>query len=58
MDGNGFRDAVISATKYMAFFGKEVCTFREPIEVENKKGETIKVIPTLCFQEVYEELAK
>ena len=57
MDANGFRDAVISATKYMAFFGKEG-TFREPIEVENKKGETIKVIPTLCFQEVYEELAE
>ena len=34
MDGQGFRNAVIDAVKYMAFYKKDVCTFHSPIEVE------------------------
>lgn len=55
MDGNDFRKAVISATEYLAFYGKDVCTFHEPIEVIGYKGEKKKVIPTICFAEVYED---
>lgn len=56
MDAQDFRNAVIDATKYLAFFKKEVCTFSSPIEVEwGLKGEKRKVIPTICFMEVYEE---
>lgn len=55
MDGNGFRKAVIDATEYLAFYGKNVCTFREPIEVEGYRGEKKKVIPTICFMEVFDE---
>lgn len=54
MDGNDFRKAVISATEYMASYGKDVCTFHEPIEVIGDKGEKKKVIPTICFIEVPE----
>ena len=56
MDGNDFRKAVISATEYLAFFGKEACTFSEPIEVVGYKGEKKKVIPTICYAEVYDEV--
>ena len=56
MDGNDFRKAVISATEYLAFFGKEVCTFSEPIEVVGYKGEKKKVIPTICYAEVFDEV--
>lgn len=56
MDGYDFRKAVISATEYLAFYGKEVCTFSEPIEVEGYKGEKKKVIPTICYMEVFDEL--
>lgn len=55
MDGNDFRNAVISATEYMAFYDKEVCTFNEPIEVIGCKGKKKKVIPTICFAEVFED---
>lgn len=56
MDGQGFRNAVVDATKYLAFFQKDVCTFHEPIEVEwGLNGEKKKVIPTICFMEVFEE---
>lgn len=56
MDGQDFRNAVIDATKYLAFFKKEVCTFRDSIEVEwGFNGEKKKVIPTICFMEVFEE---
>lgn len=55
MDSNDFRKAVISATEYLAFYGKDVCTFHEPIEVIGYKGEKKKVIPTICFAEVYED---
>lgn len=34
MDGQDFRNAVIDAVKYMAFYKKDVCTFHSPIEVE------------------------
>lgn len=54
MNSNDFRKAIIDATKYMAFYGKEVCTFSEPIEVEGYKGEIIKVIPTICYMDVSE----
>ena len=55
MDGNDFRKAVISATEYLAFYDKEVCTFHEPIEVVGYKGEKKKVIPTICYMEVFED---
>lgn len=53
MDGQDFRNAVIDAVKYMAFYKKDVCTFHSPIEVEyGISGEKKKVIPTICFMEV------
>ncbi len=52
MDANDFRNAVISASKYMAFFDKEVCAFAEPIEVENVKGKKKKVIPIIYIMDV------
>lgn len=56
MDANKFRESVISAIKYMAFFKKHVCTFSKPIEVEyGFNGEKQKVIPTICFVEVPDE---
>ena len=56
MNGQDFRNAVIDATKYLAFFKEEVYTFRDPIEVEwGLNGEKKKVIPTICFMEVFEE---
>ena len=56
MDGQGFRNAVIDAVKYMAFYKKDVCTFRSPIEVEyGIDGEKKKVIPTICFMEIFDE---
>ena len=56
MNGGDFRKAVIDATKYLAFFEKDVCTFHEPIEVEwGMNGVKRKVIPTICFMESYEE---
>ena len=56
MDGGDFRKAVIDATKYLAFFEKDVCTFHEPIEVEwGMNGKKKKVIPTICFMEAYDE---
>lgn len=53
-DTTDFRNAVIAITKYMAFFGKEVCTFREPINVDGYKGVKLQVIPTVCYQDVTE----
>ena len=32
-DANDLREAIIGITNYMAFFGKEVCSPTEPIEV-------------------------
>lgn len=56
MDANQFRESVISAIKYMAFFKKHACTFSKPIEVEyGFNGEKRKVIPTICFVEVPDE---
>lgn len=56
MDRNDFRNAVIDAVKYMAFYKKDVCTFRSPIEVEyGMSEEKKKVIPTICFMEVLDE---
>ena len=56
MDGGDFRKAVIDASKYLAFFEKEVCIFHEPIEVEwGMNGKKKKVIPTICFMEAYNE---
>ena len=56
MDANEFRQSVIVATQYMAFFKKEVCTFSKPIEVDwGFNGEKKKVIPTICFMEVFDE---
>ena len=56
MDGQDFRNAVIDAVKYMAFYEKDVCTFHSPIEVEyGIDGKKKKVIPTICFMEVFDE---
>lgn len=56
MDGNDFRKAIIDATQYMAFYKNDVCTFQKPIEVEyGLNGEKKKVIPTICYMEVYED---
>lgn len=56
MDGQDFRNAVIDAVKYMAFYKKDVCIFHNPIEVEyGISGEKKKVIPTICFMEVSNE---
>ena len=56
MDANKFRESVISAIKYMAFFKRHACTFSKPIEVEyGFDGEKRKVIPTICFVEVPDE---
>lgn len=55
MDGYDFRRAVISATEYLAFFDKDTCTFNEPIEVENLKGEKKRVIPTISLKEVFDK---
>ena len=56
MDGQDFRNAVIDAVKYMAFYKKDVCTFHSPIEVEyGISGEKKKVIPTIYFMEVSNE---
>ena len=56
MDANQFRESVISAIKYMAFFKRHACTFSKPIEVEyGFNGEKRKVIPTICFVEVPDE---
>ena len=55
MDANDFREAIIKAVKYMAFFKKRVCTFSEPIEVDfGINGEKRKVIPTICYVDVTE----
>ncbi len=32
-DANDFREAIIGIVNYMAFYGKEVCTLQEPLEV-------------------------
>lgn len=56
MDSQDFRNAVIKATQYMAFYKKNVCTFSSPIEVEyGFNGKKKKVIPTICFMEVLDE---
>lgn len=56
MNGQDFRNAVINAVKYMAFYKKDVCTFHSPIEVEYRMdGKKKKVIPTICFMEVFDE---
>lgn len=56
MNAQDFRNAVVDAAKYLAFFQKDVCTFHYPVEVEwGLNGEKKKVIPTICFMEVFEE---
>lgn len=55
MNGNDFRKALVDATEYLAFYGKNMCSFSKPIEVKNHKGENKKVIPTLSYAEVVEE---
>lgn len=56
MDGNDFRKAIINATEYLFTSHHDVVTFHEPIEITNViTGEKKKVIPTLCYQEVYDD---
>lgn len=56
MDGQDFRNAIIDAVKYLSAYGKDVCTFSKPIEVEwGMNGEKRKVVPTIYFTTVFEE---
>lgn len=56
MDASGFRNRIIDAVEYMAFYKRDACTFSKPIEVEwGMNGEKKKVIPTICFVETYEK---
>ena len=54
-DANDFREAIIGIVNYMAFARKEVCTFKDPIEVEwglegaNGYGGIRIVLPTIAL---------
>lgn len=59
-DANDFREAIIGIVNYMAFARKEVCTFKEPIEVgwglkgANGYGGTRMVLPTIALADMTE----